>query len=190
MCFPGSRNRCGKLVPVAGKLDVVRQAVINEAKIFMQGTIMKQNAFTLFEMLLALLLVVFASSFSVTFINNKHHQLKTYAKSFYHAFRLARVESIVLGESVAVAPYDGATHELATDWCKGWVMFKEPFAMDTILQSHVGIHSCAAIWRSFPARDHLTFLPLGMTKYQNASLTLQGDQLYKVYVSQTGRVRM
>jgi prepilin-type N-terminal cleavage/methylation domain-containing protein len=151
---------------------------------------MKKNAFTLFEMLLALLLVGLASSFSVVFVNNKHYQLNTYAKSFYHAFRLARVESIVLGESVAVAPYDKSTHELSADWCKGWVMFKEPFSRGAILQTHVGAYSCAANWRSFPSRDHLIFLPLGMTKYQNASLTLQGDQLYKIYVSQTGRIRM
>lgn len=151
---------------------------------------MKKNAFTLFEMLLALFLVGLASSFSVTFIDNKHHQLKTYASSFYHAFRLARVESIVLGEPVSIAPYNGDTAELSSDWCKGWVMFTGPFSTNTILQTHPGVNSCNARWRSFPSRRYLTFLPLGMTKYQNASLTLQGQQLYKVYVSQTGRVRM
>lgn len=108
----------------------------------------KNQGFTLFELLMTLLLCALLGSLAVSSFSSliAREQQRVEIDALFHALHLARKESIMRRKVVSLCPsQDQATCSPGRDWSSGWLMFENkdrdsPPRVDAgepILQRHV-----------------------------------------------------
>jgi type IV fimbrial biogenesis protein FimT len=85
-----------------------------------------RNGFTLYELLLTLLLITVIGGLAMPSFEKivANGRLRTEVNALFHAVHLARQESVVRRSVVSICPsVDGASCTAALDWSGGWIMF-------------------------------------------------------------------
>jgi type IV fimbrial biogenesis protein FimT len=89
--------------------------------------IIRNQGFTLFELILtltlaAILVSIAVPSFSATLARQRQH---VEINALFHAIHLARKESIMRRKVVSICPsLDGENCDAARDWSTGWIVFE------------------------------------------------------------------
>ena len=107
----------------------------------------KDRGFTLYEILITLLLVVLLAGLGLPELGKlvARNRISTEVNALFHAIHLARKESIMRRQVVSICPSnDGARCAPGRDWSRGWIMFNnrdrdEPPQIDPgepVLQVH------------------------------------------------------
>ena len=107
----------------------------------------RDSGFTLYEMLLTLLLIAAIAGFGVPMLaqTSARARINVEIDALFHAVHLARKESIMRRQVVSICPSpDGRQCLPGRDWTSGWILFNnrdrdEPPAIDSgepVLQVH------------------------------------------------------
>jgi type IV fimbrial biogenesis protein FimT len=107
----------------------------------------RESGFTLFELLLTLLLIAVITGLGMPMLaqSSAHARINAEVDALFHAVHLARKESIMRRQVVSICPSpDGRQCSPGTDWTQGWILFNnrdrdDPPAIDAgepVLQVH------------------------------------------------------
>lgn len=156
----------------------------------------KTKAFSLIEVLVALVMIGLIATFSIVGLQKFQgsRKVKLYARALYHDLKWARIEAVLLNQPIKITPSNN-------NWCDGWVVAKDSNNSDSsdsesennLLKQQAGLANCKIKFNSFPRRNYFKFLPEGMTDYQNGSYYFYQDNnlnlISKIIISQIGRIR-
>lgn len=161
----------------------------------------KTKAFSLIEVLIALVIIGLITTFSIAGLQKFQNirEVKLYAKALYHDLKWARIEAVLLNKPIKIIPNNN-------NWCDGWVVIKDSNAHNEsednsrdneaenqMLKQQAGLRNCKIQFNSFSQKNYFRFLPEGITDYQNGSYYFyeinKSNIVSKVIVSQIGRVR-
>ncbi|MCD8525557.1 MAG: GspH/FimT family protein [Gammaproteobacteria bacterium] len=143
----------------------------------------KNDGFSLIDVLVTIVLISIILWTSTTGIVTyfSHRKQYLFMQQLYHDLKWARIESIVLSQSIRVAS-DG-------DWCHGWVVDDQE--TQHIFKRHEGIENCRIDFSSFPSLTYFQFSPRGRSDEQNATFTFfdQNQKIMRIIINKAGRVR-
>ena len=152
---------------------------------------------SLIEILIALFIGSIIIFFSVNSIADyfTHRKQDVYMQQLYHDLKWARTEAVALNIPVAIQPYHD--DKVATDWCQGWAVYKNPQGnglqdSTQILKIRAASESaCHIVFSSSLGFDSFQFQPQGNSNYQNGHFYFyNGEKLIKkIIINQVGRVR-
>lgn len=164
-----------KLIPVALYINLPSHMPVLIKK--------KNDGFSLIDVLVTLLLITIISWISIRGIVTYFSYRKQYLfmQTLYHDLKWARIESIVLDQSIRVVS-DG-------DWCHGWVIDNQE--THHIFRQQQGIDKCRINFSSFPSLPYFQFSPRGRSDEQNATFTFydQDQKKMSIIINKAGRVR-
>lgn len=123
-----------------------------------------------------------------------HRQRYLYMQQLYHDLKWARMEAIALNIPVAIQAYDAQKNSVTSDWCRGWVIFKNPnktsvVATASMLKINPGRTDCMLIFSTTVHAVYFQFLPQSQIDYQDGSFVFYEHAVatMKIVINQRGR---